>query len=284
MLLALQPSRFRDIRWPAHSLRGALDLDTFYISHGAPDLLLRQSPARTFLESLSAQLGQPRAIAVVSAHFMTRIPAVVHDASPGMIYDFGGFPEELYRIVYPAPGDSEIAERIATLMGEAGLAPALVDGRGFDHGTWVPLRLIYPDATMPLVQIAVQPHETPAHHFRMGQALRRLADDNVALIGSGSATHNLRAYFGQGLPVDHPMLDWVEDFSAWLNDKIVVGDIDALLDYRSKAPHAVENHPTDEHLLPLFVALGAAPEGARGRRLHASVEGGVLLMDAYAFS
>ncbi len=257
---------------------------TFFVSHGGPDILLNDTPARTYIEGMSAAMGRPRAIVVASAHFMTRQPAVVHDAKPGMIYDFGGFPEELYRIVYPAPGEPDVALKVAHLLQDAGLAPALVEGRGFDHGTWVPLRMIYPDADIPLVQLAVQPRETPEHHYKLGQALQRLADEDILVFGSGAVTHNLQAMFRGGYELNHPALNWVEDFSAWINDKICAGDVDALLDYRHKAPFAVENHPTDEHLLPLFVALGAAGDGAKGTRLHTSVQNGVLAMDAFAFA
>jgi len=259
-------------------------MQTYYISHGAPDILLRHSLARTFLEGLSARIGKPRAIVVASAHFMTRQPAIGADAHPGMIYDFGGFPEELYRIVYPAPGEPGVAARAQQLMQAAGLDSVLVEGRGFDHGTWVPLRLIYPDADIPLVQIAVQPRETPEHHFKMGQSLRALAGEDVAVVGSGAATHNLRAFFTSGNALDHPIELWVRDFAEWLHDKAAAGDIDALLDYRAKAPFAVQNHPTDEHLLPFFVALGAAPDGAKGTRIHDSVDGGIMKMDSYVFS
>lgn len=257
-------------------------LPTFFISHGAPSILLSPSPARTFLEGFAARVPRPRAIVVASAHFMTRQPVVDADLAPRMIYDFGGFPDELYEMVYPAAGEPELAMRIGSLLDEAGLEPALVTKRGFDHGTWVPLMMMYPDAGIPVVQVAVQPREDPAHHYRMGLALAPLADEDILVVGSGSATHNLAAFFGQKTPPETPPR-WVTDFTGWLRDRIAEGDVDALSDWRRRAPFFEENHPTDEHLLPLMVAMGAAGKGARGERIHASLDAGVLALDSYAF-
>jgi len=259
-------------------------MTTYFISHGGPDIILKPSPAREFLEGFGATLGTPRAVVVVSAHFMTTRPAVDADPKPKMIYDFGGFPDELYTMQYPAPGEPDLAKRAAGLMHEAGLNPALVGSRGFDHGTWVPMKMIYPQAQVPVVQVAVQPRENATHHYKVGQALRTLADEGVAIVGSGSATHNLYEFFNSRHGPDDEAEGWVAEFGEWLNDKVSKGDLDALLDYRAQAPSAVLNHPTDEHLMPLFVALGAAGEGAKGKRIHQSTQGGVLMMDAYSFA
>lgn len=258
-------------------------MPTYFVSHGAPDIVIKPSPAADFLRGLGSTIGRPRAIVVASAHFNTPYPAVDGDAHPGMIYDFGGFSDELYKIVYPAPGDPAVAEDVAFRLGAEGFETEIVLGRGFDHGTWTPLKLIYPDADIPVVQLAVQPKQSGTHHFRLGAALAGLANENIVVLGSGSATHNLYEFFRGGHEPGAEALGWVRDFSDWLNEHLAAGDIDALLDYRHRAPAAVENHPTDEHLMPLFVALGAAGPGAKGRRLHSSVQNGVLMMDAYAF-
>src|SRR5262245_63490001 len=139
-------------------------LPALYISHGAPRLTTEDSAARDFLKGFAKSLPKPRAIVIASAHFGTSRPAVVGDAQPGMIYDFGGMPQ-LRRLVYPAPGDPVVAVKIAGLLEAAGLAPAVVTGHGYDHGTWVPLMLLYPDADVPVVQLAVQPHLDSAHHL-----------------------------------------------------------------------------------------------------------------------
>lgn len=254
-----------------------------FISHGSPMLAIEDSPARKFLLGYGKEIGKPRAIVVASAHFGTSRPAVVGDAHPGMIYDFGGFPDALYHIVYPAPGDPVVAMKVAGLLQAAGLAPAVVTGRGFDHGAWVPLSLMYPDADVPVVQFAVQPHLGPAHHVALGRALVSLKDEGIVVIGSGSATHNLHEFFHARHAPEEQAPEWVAKFDAWVRAKVAEGAVDDLIHYRERAPFARENHPTEEHFLPLHVAVGAAGEGAKGELIHSSYANGVLSMDAYRF-
>jgi 4,5-DOPA dioxygenase extradiol len=200
-----------------------------------------------------------------------------------MIYDFGGFDPRLRDIVYAAPGAPDVAASAHALLADAGLAPDLVEQRGYDHGVWVPLVLIYPQAAIPVAQLSVQPHRDAAWHYKVGQALTPLADDGVLVLGSGSLTHNLHELFTSGrmtsgdtTPVPH-----VEAFARWIADRLGEGDIAELLDYRRQAPFAAKNHPIGEHLMPLFTALGAAGENAAAIRIHDSVEFGLLAMDAY---
>ncbi|MCW2309466.1 DODA-type extradiol aromatic ring-opening family dioxygenase [Rhodobium gokarnense] len=255
-----------------------------FISHGAPDLVLRDTPARDHLKALAESLPRPRAIVSVSAHFETRRPAVVVDDAPGMIYDFGGFDARLYEMVYPAPGDPALASDIAGRLAAAGLPVDQVRDRGYDHGTWVPLKLLFPDADVPVVQLSVQPYEDPAHHLAMGRALAPLADEDVLVVGTGALTHNLREAFRHGRDdLGGPAHDWVKGFADWFADRLAAGAVDDLLDYREKAPFALQNHPTDEHLLPIFVALGAAGPDVIGRRIHSSAQYGALAMDCFAF-
>ncbi|MEW5423198.1 class III extradiol ring-cleavage dioxygenase [Amorphus sp. 3PC139-8] len=259
-------------------------LPSIFVSHGSPMLVLSDTPARHFLAEYAHALPRPDAIVLISAHYETRVPAVLGAAHPRMIYDFGGFDPRLFEMTYPAPGDPALASRIAGLIEAVGM-PAVVDQTwGFDHGVWVPLKLLYPEADIPVVAISVQPEEDARHHFELGRALTPLRADNILVIGSGSLTHNLRAIrteLGRN-PVDAAPADWAVAFSDWIVDRIKAHDIDALLDYRRQAPFAVENHPTDEHLMPLFVALGAG--GAVPSRVHTSHEYGALMMDAYAFA
>jgi 4,5-DOPA dioxygenase extradiol len=259
-----------------------MPLPTLFISHGSPQLLIDDTAARDFLRSYAASLPKPRAIVIASAHFGTSRPAVVGDAKPGMIYDFGGMPE-LRRLVYAAPGDPVVAMKVAGLLQAAGFAPAIVQGHGYDHGTWVPLMLLYPDADIPVVQLAVQPHLGPAHHIAVGRALASLKGEDLLLIGSGSATHNLEEFYYGGHAPNEAALPWVKGFTDWIHDKVTTGNIDELVRYRSLAPYAAENHPTEEHLLPLFIALGAG-EGVAGERVHTSTRGGVISMDTYVFN
>ena len=271
---------------------------TLFISHGSPMLAIEKSPARDFLIEYGKTLKKPRAIVIASAHFETSRPAVVGDAKPEMIYDFGGFPDALYQIVYPAPGDPVVATKVGGLLAEAGFAPAMMSQRGFDHGTWVPLSLLFPNADVPVVQVALQPHLGAEHHVKLGRALTSLKDEDILVIGSGNATHNLRAFFvtrirgeddfstptgatatGDGRKVP----DWVLAFDDWVRDKVQAGNVDDLTNYRARAPFARENHPTEEHFLPLFVAWGAAGTEAPVARVVDGFEAGALSMASYRF-
>ena len=258
-------------------------MPALFVSHGSPMLLLEDGSARRFLAGYATDLPRPRAILVASAHWETPAPRLTAGAHPETIHDFGGFPPALFRMRYPAPGDPALAERAAGLLRAAGL-PADLDGRrGFDHGCWVPLSLIFPEADIPVVQLSLQSHLGAEHHYRMGEALRPLRDDGVLIVGSGSLTHNLML-LQRGAPEDQPPPAWALAFEQWIADRVAAGDVAALLDWRARAPNAAAAHPSDEHFLPFFVALGAALPGERGLRVHHSHTYAALAMDAYAFS
>jgi 4,5-DOPA dioxygenase extradiol len=252
-----------------------------FVSHGAPTLALEPGATRGFLAQLGDGLGQPQAILVVSAHWETAAPAVSTAAQPETIHDFYGLPAELYRMRYPAPGAPALAQQAAQLLVEAGLAAAAVADRGLDHGAWVPLMLMYPDADIPVAQVAVQTRLGPAHHFKLGEALRPLRDAGVLIIGSGSATHNLVEF--RNHRYDSPPPEWVSAFNDWLTGRFESGDAASVLDYRGAAPHAARNHPTEEHLLPLFAAYGAGTPGVRPQHIHSGYTWGVIGMDAWRF-
>jgi 4,5-DOPA dioxygenase extradiol len=255
---------------------------TIFLSHGSPMLALQDSPARRFLQGLGKSLGRPQSILVVSAHWETgRAPAMSLAQQPETIHDFGGFPRALFEIQYPAPGSPELARRAAGLLEAAGIPAGLSAQRGLDHGAWVPLSLMYPDADIPVTQLSVVHDASPADHERLGLAIASLRHEGVLVIGSGSITHNLYEFRGQG--IDAPVPHWVSEFEAWVKARLDSSDREALLNYRRVAPFAAQNHPSEEHLLPLFVAMGGAGPQARAKQLHASFEHGVLAMDAYAF-
>jgi 4,5-DOPA dioxygenase extradiol len=254
---------------------------TMFISHGSPMLVLENSAARDFLGSFGRELGRPEAILIASAHFEASRPLLTADAAPEMIYDFGGFPRALFEMQYPAPGSPALARRAASRLEAAGFAAAVIESRGFDHGTWVPLKLLYPQADIPVVQLSVEPLAGAAHHVALGRTLAALREEGVLIIGSGSATHNL-SQLVRGAP-DQPAPPWVLEFSAWLADRIAAGAMDDIENYRSRAPFARENHPSEEHFLPLPFAMGAAGEKPKGRRVHSSHQYGVLMMDSYLF-
>ena len=257
-------------------------LPTLFISHGSPMLAIQESPAHRFLLDLGKTLPKPKAILMASAHWESMGgPAVSLASNPETIHDFGGFPRALFEIQYPAPGAPETASRAAALLEQEGVAVKTSAMRGLDHGAWVPLRLMYPDADIPVAQISVVRGAAPADHLRIGRALSRLRDEGVLVIGSGSLTHNLYEFRGQD--IDAPVPAWVSEFDLWMKERLERNDSQGLLNYREEAPFAVRNHPTEEHLLPLFVAMGAAGETAVVKRLHDSYEYGVLAMDIYAF-
>jgi len=257
-------------------------LPALYVSHGSPNLALTpQTPAHQFLKRLGESLPRPKAILMVSAHFTTRMPVIGTSAHPQMIYDFGGFPKPLYEMVYRAPGAPEVAKRAGQLLAKAGMEVAEDPDRGYDHGVWVPLQIMFPDADIPIGQLSMQPLEDARHHYRMGQALAPLRDEGVLIVASGSMTHNLRAIQRGGLSSEPPA--WVMEFTDWMYDHLTSGDRKSVLDAIDVAPSAQQNHPYDDHLLPLFVAMGASGAEESIKRLHSSFEYGVLAMDTYAF-
>ncbi len=258
-------------------------LPTLFVPHGAPTFALRPGPAGAAIAGAGNRLPQPRAVIIVSPHWNTATPMVGSAQRPATIHDFYGFPEELYEIHYPATGCPEGAREVAAALAAAGLPSSLAPDQGLDHGAWVPLRLMYPNADVPVIPVSLQSRLGAAGAYRLGQALEPLVARGFLVIGSGNVTHNLGDYRlarqngGQGL-------GYVRQFPAWLNDKLHRHALDALLDYRQQAPDAVRAHPTDEHLLPLFVALGAAGKDAEVEQLHSGIDDYVLAMDAYAFT
>lgn len=249
---------------------------------------LEPGAAGAFLAGLGERVdratGRPRAILAVSAHTLTREPVLLAGARHPTVHDFYGFPEELYRLNYDSAGDPALAKQVAHLIADAGLPVHQVDQGGIDHGIWSPLRFVYPRADIPIVPLGFPPDWSPARLFALGQALAPLADDGVLVMGSGSLTHNLRLVFAASQPpLDAPEIDSCAQFRTWFAERGAAADWDALLNYRSQAPHAALMHPTDEHLLPFYVAAGAAGARAPALRLHGSVTYGCLAMDAYAF-
>jgi 4,5-DOPA dioxygenase extradiol len=257
-------------------------LPALFISHGSPTLPLTQSPATRFLQGLAANLAErPRAILVVSAHWQTAAPVVSAVAINDTIHDFYGFPPELYALRYPAPGSAALAARVQDLLAEAGMACATDRTRGLDHGAWVPLLLMYPGHDIPVAQLSVQTHLGPSHAWRIGRALAALRAEGVLVIGSGSFTHDLSEFGAYRDAPEAPEPDWVSGFARWFDQALAEHRLQDLLDYRSLSPGGAKNHPTEDHLLPLFAALGAGGPGVQ--RLHASTTHGVLRMDVYAF-
>ncbi|MDD1014849.1 DODA-type extradiol aromatic ring-opening family dioxygenase [Pseudomonas rubra] len=253
-------------------------LPSLFISHGSPMLALEPGASGPALARLAAELPRPKAIVVVSAHWESRELWVSCNPQPQTWHDFGGFPAALYAVQYPAPGEPGLAERIKALLDVADLPAGLDAKRPFDHGAWVPLSLMYPAADIPVVQVSLPSQRGPQLQERVGQALAQLRNEGVLLIGSGSITHNLRELDWQAGP--ESIEPWALAFRDWMIDKLTGDDTPALLDYRQQAPFAVRNHPSDEHLLPLYFARGA---GGPFSIAHQGFTLGALGMDIYRF-
>jgi 4,5-DOPA dioxygenase extradiol len=252
---------------------------SLFLSHGAPDLALADSPARRFLAALPSRLERPDAILIASAHHEASGASVRAPARFSTWHDFGGFDPRLQAVRYEPPGATALADEAAGLLAKAGFAPARDPGDRIDHGAWVPLSLLFPAADVPLAMVSIDPRRDARWHERLGLALAPLRARNVLTIGSGSISHNLSEVF-------RPSGDdrgWVEAFTSWLAEAAERGEREKLLDAAGQAPEAARNHPTDEHLLPFYFALGAGGKDGAGARLHHSYTYEVLAMDAYAF-
>ncbi|AZF57586.1 class III extradiol ring-cleavage dioxygenase [Pseudomonas sp. R11-23-07] len=251
---------------------------SLFISHGSPMLALQPGASGPALQALAAALPRPKAIVVVSAHWESHGLLVSGSAAPETWHDFGGFPRELFAVQYPAPGDPRLANEIAELLQADGLTAQVDNQRPFDHGTWVPLSLMYPAADIPVVQVSLPSRMGPAFQTRVGNALCSLRDQGVLLIGSGSITHNLGELDWRAGP--ETITPWAQAFRDWVVEKLAASDETALHDYRLLAPHAVRSHPSDEHLLPLYFARGA---GGDFSVAHQGFTLGALGMDIYRF-
>ncbi|MFN0185843.1 MAG: dioxygenase [Aquabacterium sp.] len=264
-------------------------LPPIFVSHGSPMMALEPGAAGAFLQRLGpavdATFGRPRAILAISAHTLTREPVLLAAPRHETVHDFGGFPPALYALRYDTSGAPALAEQAATLLRDAGLPVHVVSQGGLDHGIWSPLRFAWPAADIPVLPLGLPPDWSPARLLSLGRALAPLADDGVLILGTGNITHNLRLVFGPGGPpaLDLPEIASSAAFRAWFAERALASDWSALADYRRQAPHAVDMHPTDEHLLPWYVPAGAGGRAQPGRRLHDSVTYGCLGMDAYAF-
>lgn len=253
-------------------------LPSLFISHGSPMLALQPGASGPALKRLAAEMPRPKAIVVVSAHWENQELLVSGSPAPETWHDFGGFPQELFAVQYPAPGQPQLAAQIVELLTADGLSARIDNQRPFDHGTWVPLSLMYPDADIPVVQVSLPSRMGPALQTRVGRALASLREQGVLLVGSGSITHNLGELDWRAGP--ESIEPWARDFRDWIVDKLTAQDEAALHDYRRQAPHAVRSHPSDEHLLPLYFARGA---GGPFSVAHQGFTMGALGMDIYRF-
>lgn len=255
-------------------------LPSIFISHGSPMFALEPEEAGARLAALGQQLPRPRAILVMSPHWMTRSPEVLAGRQPDTVHDFGGFPPELYTLSYPAPGAPGVAAEVIALLAARGIPARANEIAGRDHGAWVPLMHFYPEADIPVIQLSQPATRSPQVLLDFGRAVAPLREQGILVIGSGSITHNLYEFRAPHDPADR----YAIEFTDWIWQTIAAGDLDALLDYRARAPHAARAHPTDEHLLPLYFAIGAAGgDWPQAERLPGQLTHGILAMDSFTF-
>ena len=253
-----------------------------FVPHGSPMFALQPGAAGAAMSQLAARLPTPRAIVVVSPHWETALPTVGTGTRLDTIHDFGGFDSRLYDIQYPATGCPEAARQVVAALQAGGLPVATDAERGLDHGAWVPLRQMFPDADVPVVPLSVQHHGGPAHAYRVGQALAPLAQQGVLVVGSGNVTHNLRDWQMASL-LGTPTPAYVQAFADWVHTHMLARNHQTLLDYRHQQPAGSLAHPRDEHLLPLFTALGAAGPNAQPEAFYRGISDHVIAMDGYCF-
>jgi len=254
-------------------------LPSLFLAHGSPMLALDGEAWGQAVAAYGQRLPAVRAILVCSAHYEASGPFYLSSAAvPGVMHDFGGFPEALYALDYPAPGSPDLAQQVVALLQGAGLEAALDSKRPLDHGAWVPLRYLMPEARVPVVQLSLPRPRTPALLLKAGRALAPLRRQGVLILGSGGIVHNLRCLGGEGAAGAQP---WARDFQAWVDVRMAAGDGASLANWQT-APGALESVPTSEHLDPLFVALGAAEGPAQP--LFKGWQLGSLSLVSYSFS
>ena len=265
----------------------AAALPSVFLSHGSPMIALEPGAAGEFMQRLGpaidAAFGRPRAIVAVSAHTTARSPVLLAAPRHEAVYDFGGFPDALFRLRYDAPGAPDLAAQVSGLLAAAGDEAITLAEGGLDHGIWTALRYVYPAADVPVLPLALVPSMPPAQLFALGEALAALRRDGVLVLGTGSITHNLRLVFSNRRPAgparhgadtaatDADEMSECRAFRAWFAARSAARDWPALFDYRRQAPHAALMHPTDEHLLPWYPAAGAGGREAVPLRLHEGV-------------
>ncbi|MFC0272944.1 dioxygenase [Metabacillus herbersteinensis] len=258
-------------------------LPSFFIAHGAPLIAIENNEYTQFLSHLGQGLPRPKAIVLFSAHWESSTQKVSSVDEYSTIYDFGAFPEELFRIQYPAKGNEEITKEIQDLFKNQGVSFEIDTKRGLDHGAWVVLRLLYPNAEIPVISMSINPQLSPEEQYRVGKSLSELREKDVLIIGSGGTVHNLRAlnWAKDNGEVD----DWALNFDEWLSSHLENWDLASLYNYDSLASTAKLAVPPygNEHFVPIFYAMGAADKQQTAKLLHRSYRYGNLSHSVWQF-
>lgn len=260
-------------------------IPSFFIAHGSPTLAIEKNGYTRFLREYFTGLPRPRAIVLFSAHWEAPVQMISSVESYQMIYDFGGFSPELYQMVYPAKGDPELAEEIQALYTQNGIPCQLDNERGMDHGAWVVLHLIYPDADIPVIAMSVNPSLSPEEQYQLGKVLSPLKEKGVLIIGSGGTVHNLSALDWRRQEEEkQASADWAHQFDHWLQVQLSQWNTDPLFQYEEKAPGAKVSVPTKEHFIPLLIAMGAGDQNRKAELLYRTYQYGTLSVSCWRFA
>jgi 4,5-DOPA dioxygenase extradiol len=259
-------------------------MPVLFLSHGAPNAGLEPDDYTAAVAKFGREVARPRAIVVVSAHGLSpgKIVVLGSGARCEVVYDFDGFQRELYEEEYAAPGDPALANEIAAAVSVHGFKPQLDPSSKIDHGVWVPMKIAFPDADIPIVQVSMPFPSTPQDVLKLGEALRHFRDRGVLIVASGGFVHNLREITWHGK--HGPAAPWAVEFLEWARERIEAGNVDELIEFGAEAPYSQRAHPTVEHFYPLFVALGARDAGDRMVPVYQGVKYGTLSMETFLFT
>lgn len=255
-------------------------IPSYFFAHGAPSIVLEHNDYTDFIKNFAAGTPKPKAIVLFSAHWEQSMQTISAADTYSTIYDFSGFQDELYRMTYPAKGEHSIREQIHSLFAKHGIQSVLDEERGLDHGAWAVLKLMYPDADVPVVALSVNRYLTNEQQYQIGKALSELREQDVLIIGSGGTVHNLRRLKWQGEGID----EWAESFDNWLQNVLETWDTNKLFSYRELAPYAEEAVPTNEHFIPLLLAMGAGDKNRQAKLLHRSYQFSNLSLSCWQFN
>ncbi|BBH23705.1 dioxygenase [Paenibacillus baekrokdamisoli] len=252
---------------------------SYFFAHGAPSLVIEEHGYTDFLKSFAKDKVKPKAIVLFSAHWESTIQSIGAVDTYSTIYDFSGFPEQLYQITYPAHGDAALSDQIQTLFAEKGIPSRLDHERGLDHGAWAVLKLLYPDADIPVIALSVNRNLTNEQQYQIGQALAELREQDIMIIGSGGTVHNLRRIeWGANAAAD-----WAVSFDQWLKSKLETWDLEALFNYREEAPYGKDSVPTSEHFIPLLLAMGTGDRNRQAKLVYQDYQMGTLSLSCWKF-
>jgi 4,5-DOPA dioxygenase extradiol len=255
-------------------------MPSYFFAHGAPSLVLEEHAYTDLLKSFAAHTAKPKAIVLFSAHWEQSTQTVSAVKEYSTIYDFGGFQDELYQMTYPAKGDRALSDQIQALFSKHGIQSELDEERGLDHGAWAVLKLLYPDADIPVIALSVNRYLTNEQQYQIGKALSDLREQDVLIIGSGGSVHNLRGLNWNSKDAD----TWAVEFDNWLQSKLETWDVDSLFNYRELAPYVREAVPTSEHFIPLLIAMGTGDDNREAKLLHRSYQYGNLSLSCWQFN